>query len=238
MAQTQVPLVQVVPAGHRLPHLPQLRESLVVSAQADPHAVSPIGHWQAPPMQDWSTLQAWPHMPQSLALVSRSTQAPLQVDWPAAQATAHTPLEQTSPSLQAIPHCPQCCGSVFTFTQASPHRRSSPGQRHLPVAQNIFAPQVIPQAPQFLGSLARSTQVKVVLVGGQGLSDSAQATTGPPPVPRRGAATSPPALASTPPPPASGPTVESPSFFGELHATRETRTKDKLVRIKPRSVKG
>src|SRR6185369_10367136 len=149
---------------------------------------------------------------------------------------AQTLLAQTSPSLHAIPQAPQCCGSVIGFAQTLPHRRSSPGQRHLPVAQNIFVPQAIPQPPQFLGSLARSTQVKVVLAGGQAVRVSAQATTGPPPFPRVGGA---PASAGEPPAPASGTTGDRPSFFGELQvASRQTRTKERLVLITLRLVES
>lgn len=64
--------------GHRLPQLPQLRKSDVVSVQVEPHAVMPVGQLHAPETQLAPSAQAVPHAPQWALLVLVSTQIPLQ----------------------------------------------------------------------------------------------------------------------------------------------------------------
>ena len=61
--------------------------------------------------------QAWPHEPQSLALVWISVQAPLQIESPAWQVSPHFPPEQTCPAAHALPQPPQLALSFATSTQ-------------------------------------------------------------------------------------------------------------------------
>ncbi len=75
-----VPVWQVWPIEHALPHMPQLAESVCRSAQTDPHAVCPIGHidvpMHVPPVQVWPVAQVRPQPPQLAELVIVSTHTP------------------------------------------------------------------------------------------------------------------------------------------------------------------
>jgi hypothetical protein len=82
--QPHTPPLQTEPAGHALPHVPQLSALLIVSTQAPPE------HWVSPPPQlDWHELllQTCPEahlllqLPQLLA--SAGMQAPLHPSRPA-----------------------------------------------------------------------------------------------------------------------------------------------------------
>jgi hypothetical protein len=71
-----------------------------------------------------------PHLPQFLALLLVSTQAPPHCERPALQVTWQCPsLQVWLPPLtapQALPHWPQFCGSALGSTQASPHFKRPP----------------------------------------------------------------------------------------------------------------
>jgi hypothetical protein len=76
--QVQVPVRQVALAPQAFPHPPQLPESLLRLAQTDPHWVVPTGQAHTPETHEAPEGQAVPQLPQWLALVAKSTQAPLQ----------------------------------------------------------------------------------------------------------------------------------------------------------------
>ena len=68
-----------------MPHAPQLATSVMVLAQAVPHAIKGGGHAQEPFAQVCVLPQALPHEPQLLASTLGFTQKPLQ----GAAPTAH-----------------------------------------------------------------------------------------------------------------------------------------------------
>jgi hypothetical protein len=56
-------------SGHTSLHVPQLALSVLTLTHLPEHAVVPVGHWQAPPLQIWPVGHAWPHVPQWAELV-------------------------------------------------------------------------------------------------------------------------------------------------------------------------
>jgi hypothetical protein len=72
--QVHAPATQV-PTPQLTPHEPQLRASVMRSAQSEPHMVCPVGQRHTPPSQG-TRLQKRPHMPQLLRSVIVSTQRP------------------------------------------------------------------------------------------------------------------------------------------------------------------
>jgi hypothetical protein len=108
-----------VPPWQLCPQAPQLLGSLSVFAQALPHTLSPLGHWQEPPFDtlvqvspvteqepqaappDPQEVEDWPpKASQAVALL----QQPLQ---PEVVLQTHMPPEHAVPGLQTLPHAPQ-----------------------------------------------------------------------------------------------------------------------------------
>lgn len=116
VAATQRPAVQVWPAGHAIPQLPQLAALDWVSTHAPPQQARPIVHagmvpqWQrasaphispaahageqppathVPEEHVWPAAHAFPHAPQLLVLVRASTQVVPQQVCPVGQVIAH-----------------------------------------------------------------------------------------------------------------------------------------------------
>lgn len=87
-------LLQTSPIMHRLPQLPQLLPSDVVSVQSMPQTVWFGAHSHMPAMHVAPRAQALPHEPQSRLLVCRSTHCPMapQLVRPVEQPIAHVPL--------------------------------------------------------------------------------------------------------------------------------------------------
>ncbi len=81
------------------------------------------------------------------------------------------PLEQTSPTWQALPHAPQLFTSLAVFTQFRLQLVWPEGHVQLPPVQVCAGPQVVPQLPQFVLLVAVSTHTPLhaVCVGGQGM---------------------------------------------------------------------
>jgi hypothetical protein len=104
--------------GHRLPQLPQLRKSDVVSVQVEPHKVMPVPQVQTPMAQVLVDPQAVPHAPQWTVLVLVLTQLPLQSVRPDEQ--RHVPDEQICPPTHAVPHAPQWAALVLVSVQLPP----------------------------------------------------------------------------------------------------------------------
>jgi hypothetical protein len=92
---TQLPLMQLLPRPHRLPHAPQLLGSVLVSLQRLLQVARPPPHAQAPAMQLAPVPQTRLHVPQFEGSVCRSVQSPVQLVCPVAQLVVHTPDEQT-----------------------------------------------------------------------------------------------------------------------------------------------
>jgi len=103
----------------------------------------------------------WPHWPQLLRSLDRSTQVPLQAVKPGRQ--AQVPPLQTWVLSQAWPQVPQLVGLVAVLTQALP-LQVVPAQVHWPLTQESPCGQALPQLPQARGSLVVSTQRPLQLV--------------------------------------------------------------------------
>jgi hypothetical protein len=79
VGQVQVPPTHAaVAAGQVLPHVPQLRGSLVVSVQAPPHIV-PVAQVHTPETHAWRLLQVRAHDPHAAGSALRSRQVPPQL---------------------------------------------------------------------------------------------------------------------------------------------------------------
>jgi hypothetical protein len=123
----------------------------------------PPVHW--PDWQTWPAAQAWPQAPQSLVLLSMSTQTPPpQSSDPAGQ--PQTPLAHCCPVAQRFPHWPQFKSSVLVITQALPqnvqHALPSLVQQRPAPHEGNSAGQTSPQPPQFAALVCRSTQAPPV----------------------------------------------------------------------------
>jgi hypothetical protein len=77
------------------------------------------------------------------------THAPEQLVSPLAHSAWQWPLEHTWLCGQAVPHAPQCLGSLASSTHWPEHMLWPDGQAHLPPAQCCPAGQWWPQAPQW-----------------------------------------------------------------------------------------
>ncbi len=150
-----------------MPQVPQFWKSFVRIVQTPLHAVSLPGHAHVPAEQNDPPAQVTPQPPQSLPLVSSSTQAPLQRVCEGGQLATHAPPLHTVPPVQAWAQPPQLFGSVCVLTQAPPHG-DVPGL-HVHWLPMQFAPagQTVPHAPQFLGSITVSTQAPLQLCWGE-----------------------------------------------------------------------
>lgn len=86
-------------------------------------------------------------------------QTPAQSTAPPPQDKEHTPLEQSWPAGQALPHAPQFAGSTFVSTHALPHAVVPPEQLppHTAFEHTCPAAHAMPQPPQFAGSTLVST---------------------------------------------------------------------------------
>ncbi len=114
-AQTQVPVLQVAPAGQTRPHRPQLFSSVRMFAQAGPQTISPMGHTQPTSVQFCPVTHRVPHARQFVVVSSVASQPSaamrLQSPWLSAQA----PIAQLPPahagvalaSVHTRPHEPQ-----------------------------------------------------------------------------------------------------------------------------------
>ena len=100
----QEPPLHVAPAGHTLPQLPQLFESVDVLVQAVPHCVCPELqlelHWLL--LQTWPDVQTFPQLPQLLA-------SDVTHDEPHSipDEQVHFPAWQLWPDWQTVPQAPQ-----------------------------------------------------------------------------------------------------------------------------------
>jgi hypothetical protein len=156
------PLVwQVEPAGHTLPHVLQLKLSVLVLVQTPgllplfPHTVGAVvgqlhvAAAHVPPLG-----QALPQAPQSVTLVCRLSHPSGQAVAPVGQ--PQTPLVQVAPGPcgHFIPHWLQLAGSVCTLVQTLPQMFVMPaGQSHVPLVQLAPTGQVVPHVPQLFASV-------------------------------------------------------------------------------------
>lgn len=111
----------------------------------------------------WARLHTTPQAPQFAGSEDRLTQEPLQLVSPVPQVWVQTPLLQTCPEVQAIPHVPQCAPSVPRFTShpllASPSQSANPAEQlatvQAPALQAAVAfarLHTLPHPPQLAGS--------------------------------------------------------------------------------------
>jgi len=115
-AARQEPLLQVVPAAHLFPQLPQLEESLLMLTQVVPQAVEPGAQPPHSPNEQLRPLEhLMPQSPQLLGSALSATQTPLQ----GACSAGHKqePLLHWAPVAHAKPHCPQLLPSVMRSAQ-------------------------------------------------------------------------------------------------------------------------
>jgi hypothetical protein len=132
MGHRHTPITQPWPAGHALPHEPQLALSVCVSTQvcAAPMpqivrgAVQSTRH--APAMQLCPIGQALPQAPQLALSVCVFTQAPPQVICPIGQ--VQTPAIQVCPAEHALPQPPQLALSVCVSMHIPEHAVCPIGQ--------------------------------------------------------------------------------------------------------------
>lgn len=135
------PMVQVCPAGHALPHVPQLLVLVEVSTHVPPQSIWPAGHItamrHAPIAHAWPIGQVVPHAPQFAGSVWVLTHVPLQLVWPDGHIIGprHVPDIQVSPDAHARPHDPQLASLLFKSTQAEPQRVSP--LAHTPVSCDV-----------------------------------------------------------------------------------------------------
>ena len=134
VGQVQLPEVQVAPAAHAFPQLPQSPLLVCRSEHRPLHEVSPVAHPAVQvPLRHWLPgPQRLPQAPQLRVSVDGLTHCPLHIVSPAPQAQA--PATQLPPVGHVVPQVPQLNGSVVRFTQA-------PVQLVSPV------PQVVVQTP-------------------------------------------------------------------------------------------
>ncbi len=69
---------QRCPPGHTVPQAPQLLRSKLVTVQAVPQSVEPVGQVQRPAVHDWKVPQRVPQAPQLVTLVCVLVQVPPQ----------------------------------------------------------------------------------------------------------------------------------------------------------------
>jgi len=109
-----------------MPHIPQLRLSLVVLVQLDPQRVLPPGHevvhW---PLRHGMAPHDMPHLPQLSGSSCRLVQVvgpsvPPHCVWLVGQEPPHLPPEQTCPGPQGLPHDPQFWLSIWVLAQLEP----------------------------------------------------------------------------------------------------------------------
>src|SRR5262245_39112949 len=106
-------------AGHALPHMPQLSESVAMSVHAESQKLWPKGQ-QPPPVQSSPVAQALPQVPQFAGSLSVSMHWSPHWVVPPRHSTPHCATEQSSPSAQACSQLPQCERSRFRSTQSAP----------------------------------------------------------------------------------------------------------------------
>jgi hypothetical protein len=133
VGQAQLPLWQVFPPVHMLPHVPQLLLSFSV----------PLGQTQLPLWQVWPWAQTVPQVPQLLL----SPRVPL--------AQTHWPLVQMVPFMHTVPQVPQLWLSALVVGQEPLQQvwpelqqaaRLVPVQQLCPLEQQTTAPPLAMQA--------------------------------------------------------------------------------------------
>lgn len=148
-------------SAHWLPICPQLSGSFWRSRQLPPSSVRPSVQPHTPDEQTPKLLsQSFPHWPQWLRSVARSTQA--SPHWVRPGGHAQMPDWQYWPGPQSMPQPPQ----LSRLVEASRHTPSQAicpaGQAMVlqtPAWQTWLSRQLVPQAPQFAQSLLRSVQL-------------------------------------------------------------------------------
>jgi hypothetical protein len=146
LEQAHVPLTQVVPALHTVPHVPQLLLSLVRSTHAPScwqKTCPGTEQVQLPPSQNSASGQTTPHAPQLLGSRIRSMHPPAHRDSPVGQ--VQLPLTQVFPAPHTVPHAPQLFESVARLTHF-PLQRLSPVEQQRP---NSAAPCLTVGLTQF-----------------------------------------------------------------------------------------
>ncbi len=154
-----------VPAGQRLPHVPQLFGSVAASTHDVPHCVRGGMHTtttvHVPAAQLLPVGHTFPHEPQLLLSTCVSAQnrlvpaspvlEPMHVVSPVAQSSEHAPAEHTWPAGQARPHMPQLNRSVAVIVHSPPHATCGEGHTsaHAPIAQDCPAAHACPHVPQW-----------------------------------------------------------------------------------------
>jgi len=158
-----VPLTQLPPRAHVVPHFPQSFALVSVSTHAvwpmpTEHAVRPAAQPAAhtPFAHCWFAAQRMPQPPQFCALDDVSMHWLLQVVRPPPH--AQTPATQFAPAPHTFLHVPQLEGSESVVVQP-PEQLVSPALHVVPHAPSThtcpFATShVMPQPPQFFGSAA------------------------------------------------------------------------------------
>jgi hypothetical protein len=159
-----VPLTQVCPAAHALPHEPQSAFDVCRLAQTPLQSTVPVGQAQLLLMHTRLPAQICPQKPQLVLSFCRFTHALPHLARPCAQLTLHAPFEHTSPPMQRLPHEPQLRGSLLVSTHAIPHCISPDGHAQLPAVQVEPMGHVLPQEPQSRLFVWRSTHAPL---GGQ-----------------------------------------------------------------------
>ena len=107
------------PAGHTVPHPPQLFGSVPVSVHVPEQLVCPaVGQVHTPAAQMSPAGHAFPHAPQLFRSVLGSTHVPPQSIVPGAHRLTHVPPLHVLPAGHVTPHAPQLFTSVWKFVQS------------------------------------------------------------------------------------------------------------------------
>jgi hypothetical protein len=110
--------VPLAGTSQTMPQARQLSESVSTSTQLSPHDWNPLSQAMLQVDAVHEDLpcsgvgQAVAQLPQCAAEFVVSTQAALQLALPSTQVSEHCPFEQTWLAGQAVPHAPQCDGSL------------------------------------------------------------------------------------------------------------------------------
>jgi hypothetical protein len=152
--------VQLAPAAHWLPQLPQFVLLVEVSTQRPLQSVCPVAQPEAqlPPTHWLPGPQRLPHAPQLRGSVEGSVHCEPHSVVPAEH--AHAPLTHAEPVGQEVLQLPQSNGSLVRSTQA-PLQLVSPAPHTVvqaPPEHTWPAAHAAPHEPQFAGSLWVSVQ--------------------------------------------------------------------------------
>lgn len=164
----------VEPVGQTLPHVLQLKLSVIVFVHTPglfpflPHTISPVGqlHAAGAPAHVAPLGHALPQAPQSVGLVLRLSQPSGHAVVPVGQPQTPAVHVAPGPCGHFIPHCEQFAGSVITLVQTLLQMLVMPaGHTHWPFVHVAPWGQTVPHWPQLLLSVCLLVHMPLQLSG-------------------------------------------------------------------------